>query len=90
LKVSDEFTVPLCAIHHHHIHPTGNERSWWQERNIDPLKVAFTFWQQSRERQAVPPRGDAGQGNVSDDRETQLSHQASSEIDGNAGSVRDP
>jgi hypothetical protein len=36
LKVSDEFTVPLCAIHHHHIHPTGNERSWWQERNIDP------------------------------------------------------
>ena len=27
LKVSDEFTVPLCAIHHHHIHTTGKERS---------------------------------------------------------------
>ena len=40
LKVSDEFTVPLCAIHHHHIHTTGKEREWWQERNIDPLKVA--------------------------------------------------
>ena len=23
LKVSDEFTVPLCAIHHQHIHTTG-------------------------------------------------------------------
>jgi hypothetical protein len=50
LKVSDEFTVPLCAIHHHHIHTTGKEREWWQERNIDPLKIAGSLWQQSRER----------------------------------------
>jgi hypothetical protein len=49
LKVSDEFTVPLCAIHHHHIHTTGKEREWWQERNIDPLKIARSLWQQSRE-----------------------------------------
>jgi hypothetical protein len=53
LKVSDEFAVPLCAIHHHHIHTTGNERQWWEERNIDPLKVAQALWQESRERQ--PP-----------------------------------
>ena len=45
LKVSDEFTVPLCAIHHHQIHTTGKEREWWQERNIDPLKVASRLWQ---------------------------------------------
>jgi Rad52/22 family double-strand break repair protein len=50
LKVSDEFTVPLCAIHHHQIHATGKEREWWQERNIDPLKIASSLWQQSRER----------------------------------------
>ena len=50
LKVSDEFTVPLCAIHHHHIHTTAKEREWWQQRNIDPLKVASELWQQSRER----------------------------------------
>jgi DNA recombination protein Rad52 len=50
LKVSDEFTVPLCAIHHHHIHTTGKEREWWQERNIDPLEVASGLWQKSRER----------------------------------------
>ena len=50
LKVSDEFTVPLCAIHHHQIHTTGKEREWWQERNIDPLIVASRLWQQSREQ----------------------------------------
>lgn len=50
LKVSDEFTVPLCSIHHHNIHTTGKEREWWQGRNIDPLKVAATLWLQGRER----------------------------------------
>jgi len=50
LKVSDEFTVPLCAIHHHHIHTTGKEREWWQERNIDPLVLAKDLWRQNCER----------------------------------------
>jgi hypothetical protein len=42
--VSDEFTVPLCAIHHQQNHATGNERSWWQEHKIDPLAVATRLW----------------------------------------------
>ena len=50
LKVSDEFTVPLCAIHHHQIHTTGKEQEWWEGRKIDPLMVAGRLWQQSRER----------------------------------------
>lgn len=50
LKVSDEFTVPLCAIHHNQIHTTGNEREWWRERNIDPLTTAHALWEQTRER----------------------------------------
>ena len=66
LKVSDEFTVPLCAIHHHNIHTTGKEREWWQERNIDPLKVANALWQQSRERNPPPPGADALNENASD------------------------
>ena len=48
--MSDEFTVPLCATHHHNIHTTGKEREWWQERKIDPLIIASCLWQQSRER----------------------------------------
>jgi hypothetical protein len=58
LKVSDEFTVPLCAIHHHNIHRTGKEQEWWQERNIDPLIVANSLWQQSRERYQAAGDGD--------------------------------
>jgi hypothetical protein len=51
LKVSDEFTVPLCAIHHQQNHATGNERLWWQEHKLDPLAVAVGLW---RERQRLP------------------------------------
>src|SRR3989304_9301277 len=40
LKVSDEFTVPLCAIHHTENHATGDERRWWGQYKIDPLVVA--------------------------------------------------
>src|SRR5262249_6521375 len=28
LKVSDEFTVPLCRVHHRQLHQAGNEESW--------------------------------------------------------------
>ena len=35
LKVSDEFTVPLCRGHHRELHQTGNELAWWKGRNID-------------------------------------------------------
>jgi hypothetical protein len=48
LKVSDEFTVPLCAIHHQQNHATGNERQWWQEHKIDPLPLAERLWQKSQ------------------------------------------
>jgi DNA recombination protein Rad52 len=50
LKVSDEFVVPLCAIHHHQIHTTGKEEEWWKERKIEPLKVADDLWKRSRDR----------------------------------------
>ena len=30
LKVSDEFTVPLCRGHHRQLHQTGNEKAWWE------------------------------------------------------------
>jgi hypothetical protein len=50
LKVSDEFTVPLCAIHHQQNHATGNERLWWQEHKIDPLAVAMRLWREHAER----------------------------------------
>ena len=54
LKVSDEFTVPLCAIHHSENHATGDERRWWERHKVDPLKVASTLWHQGR----APKSGD--------------------------------
>jgi len=59
LKVSDEFTVPLCAIHHTENHATGDERQWWREHKIDPLPMAEQLWRKnngfgSSEKHPVP------------------------------------
>ena len=66
LKVSDEFTVPLCATHHHHIHHTTREREWWQEQNIDPLKIARNLWEESlAHAPSEPSTGTIERGNKS-------------------------
>jgi hypothetical protein len=88
LKVSDEFTVPLCAIHHHHIHTTGKEREWWQERNVDPLKIANALWQQSRERELSLSRANASEDNASDQR-AESAHQGSPAMDVSSTPVGD-
>ena len=60
LKVSDEFTVPLCRIHHREVHQHAKELEWWKALNIDPLPVAASLWQtsigatQERQRQGRP------------------------------------
>ena len=46
-KVSDEFTVPLCATHHHELHMRGNEKDWWAEKQIEPLSIAEDLWKES-------------------------------------------
>lgn len=43
-KVSDEFTVPLCAVHHNALHLSGNESGWWRSQDIDPLPEARRLW----------------------------------------------
>jgi hypothetical protein len=47
-KASDEFTVPLCRIHHRQLHQAGDEIAWWEALKIDPMQVAGTLWQKSR------------------------------------------
>jgi len=57
-KSSDEFTVPLCRIHHRDLHLRGDEVAWWQELGIDALAVALGLWRESRGTQApmaAPP-----------------------------------
>jgi len=43
-KVSDEWTVPLCASHHRALHNVGNEENWWKEKGIDPTAHAVRLW----------------------------------------------
>jgi hypothetical protein len=47
-RVSDEFTVPVCRIHHRELHRCGDEVAWWDKVNIDPLPVALRLWQYTR------------------------------------------
>jgi hypothetical protein len=48
LKVSDEFTVPLCRGHHRQLHQAGNEVAWWQDLDINALEIAKSLWAKSR------------------------------------------
>jgi len=47
LKVSDEFTVPLCRGHHRQLHQAGDEIVWWKGLNIGALPVARQLWEQT-------------------------------------------
>jgi hypothetical protein len=47
-KVSDEFAVPLCRVHHREVHRAGNEAEWWKTYSLTPLTVASALWAQSR------------------------------------------
>jgi DNA recombination protein Rad52 len=49
LKVSDEFTVPLCRGHHRELHQTGNEQAWWAERKLDALEIARSLWEKRKQ-----------------------------------------
>jgi hypothetical protein len=64
MKVSDEFTVPLCRGHHRQLHQAGNELAWWQSLKIEPLSIAKGLWQQTHTNSAAAietPQSDAGE-----------------------------
>ena len=46
-KVSDEFAVPLCRGHHRAAHRSHDERGWWRQAAIDPIKVARRLWKET-------------------------------------------
>jgi hypothetical protein len=52
-KVSDEFTVPLCRIHHREVHRVANESAWWNKVGVDPYFVAAALWAQTRPVRSV-------------------------------------
>ncbi len=45
-KVSDEWTVPLCATHHRALHAVGDEKRWWKACDFEPIGQAERLWRQ--------------------------------------------
>jgi len=54
-KVSDEFTVPVCRLHHRELHTHGDEKLFWKRINIDPLPIALKLWKQGRSDRTIRP-----------------------------------
>jgi hypothetical protein len=52
-KVSDEYTVPVCRVHHRELHRQGDEAAWWQRMKIDPLPIAHRLWRHARPNGAM-------------------------------------
>ena len=72
MKVSDEFTVPLCREHHRQLHHAGNEVAWWHSVNIKPLPIARTLWDQNHPPTAVESAGAGSDYDVTDDDQAQM------------------
>ncbi len=56
LKSSDEYTVPLCRIHHRQLHQDGNEADWWIAMEIDPVPIARGLWEETLSRKRLTAR----------------------------------
>jgi hypothetical protein len=62
MKVSDEFTVPLCRSRHRNLHQSSNEPRGWKNFRIEPLPIARKLWEESHPKsgaahEASPPNG---------------------------------
>ena len=53
-KVSDEWVLPLCNLHHRALHDCGAEETWWKAHNIDAISEAKRLWG-ARQASANPP-----------------------------------
>ena len=62
-KPSDEWTVPLCLLHHRALHDAGSEERWWEEQHIDAKAEAERLWCERHQRTLpiAERRGDAAE-----------------------------
>ena len=56
LKAGDNWTAPLCTIHHGpgypaSLHAFGDERRWWAGQGIDPIDLCRRLWAASPENE---------------------------------------
>src|SRR5262249_31213323 len=96
-RVSDEFTVPVCRIHHRELHRSGDEAAWWQKLNIDPLPVALKLWQHTRlNGDGLAPSENITSSQVAQKRDTSVqnpagtNHGAGADVEGVVSKDPDP
>jgi len=87
-RVSDEFTVPVCRIHHRELHRSGDEAAWWRRFNIDPIPVALRLWQTHRQALKTPDLSAQGQAAPGLEQCANPESAGSKNADGLAGSLR--
>ena len=61
-KSSDEYALPLCALHHRDLHDHGNEREWWTSKNIEPVDAALNLWVQTQSERSKSENAPAARG----------------------------
>jgi hypothetical protein len=47
-KVGDDYTVPICRVHHRALHIPSREKDWWDGLGIDPMPIALSLWQKTQ------------------------------------------
>src|SRR5260370_20036802 len=90
-RVSDEYTVPICRIHHRELHRHSDEAAWWGKVHIDPIPVALRLWQLTRHNSELAP---ASEGiTPSQDAKTQemsTNNETSAELESTVSKDADP
>jgi hypothetical protein len=77
LKVSDEFTVPLCRVHHRELHRSGKETDWWAKAGLEPISLARKLWLETHPLHASAdvPGDDSDKPGSANDEVTTMSRQ---------------
>jgi DNA recombination protein Rad52 len=60
-KVGDQWTVPLCFIHHRSLHDAGDEHLWWQVHAVDGKAEAERLWWSNHKDQKSAPTAPNGE-----------------------------
>jgi hypothetical protein len=71
----------MCRVHHRELRRISNERSWWDQLNIDPPPIALRFWQHTKGVPSGPnPKAGAQIADVSIAKELEVGGSSDSDL----------
>ena len=60
--LNDGEQVSTCSLvfpNHRELHQRGDELTWWQQLNVDPMPPALLLWQKTQSNRSAPQKKDA-------------------------------